>query len=321
MSSSSCTSFLNFVLIKTNTMWTKNNIPDQTNKTILITGANTGIGYETALAFYEAGAHVILACRDREKTEIAIEKLKLVKSKGSLELGILDLSDLNSLAGFSEKILSKHKKLDVLINNAGVMTAGAMSPEIIKTKQGYEMQFGVNFLGHFALTGLLYPLLKSTEGSRIITLSSMAYLRGVIDFENLKSEKSHDSMREYAQSKLADMLLSIELDRRIKKKGDTVLSLAAQPGANQTELIRHMSEEEITAGIARVGELMHPSMGALPSILAAVSSDAKGGEFYEPSEGYRGYPVQASIKENAMDKDVAKKLWELAEQVTGVKFP
>jgi len=302
-------------------MWTKSNIPDQTNKTILITGANTGIGYETALALYEAGAHVILACRDLKKAEDAVGKLRLLKGKGSLETGVLDLSDLNSVKEFSKKFILDHKRLDVLINNAGVMNAGAMAPAITKTKQGYEMQFGVNFLGHFALTGLLYPLLKGTKDSRVITLSSMAYLRGIIDFENLKSERDHDAMREYAQSKLADMLLTMELDRRIKIKGDQVLSIAAQPGANRTELIRHMSEEELTAGIARVGELMDPWQGALPSLLAAVSQDVKGGEFYEPSEGYRGYPVKGPIKENALDETFAKKLWELAEQITGIHFP
>lgn len=303
-------------------MWTKKNIPNQSGKTIIVTGANTGIGFETALALYEAGAHVIFACRDLKKAEDACIKLQELQGKGTLETGVLDLSDLSSVKQFADMFLKKYKQLHVLINNAGVMSAGAMAPLAAKTTEGYEQQFGVNFLGHFALTGRLYSLLNATRGARIITVSSMAYLRGVIDFDNLKSEKSYDSMREYAQSKLADMLLSIELHRRITAVSGQVLSIAAQPGANKTELIRHMSDDEITAGIARVGELMDPWQGALPSLYAAVSDEARGGNLYEPDNGgYRGYPTVATIKENALDETVAIKLWDLAEQVTDVHYP
>lgn len=161
-------------------MWTKKNIPDQTGKTIIITGANTGIGFETALALYEAGAHVVLACRNLEKAENSRVTLQAQHGKGTLETGVLDLSDLNSVKQFADTFLQNHKQLHVLINNAGVAT-----PPASKTTEGYELQFGVNFLGHFALTGRLYPLLKATPDARIITLASNGYQDAVIDFDNL----------------------------------------------------------------------------------------------------------------------------------------
>jgi len=303
-------------------MWTKKNIPDQTGKTIIVTGANTGVGYETALALYEAGAHVVLACRNMKKAEEALTRIKLQPGKGTLEASQLDLSDLNAVKQFADSFLQTHTQLHVLINNAGVMNIGVRALQATKTANGYELQFGVNFLGHFALTGYLYPLLNATPGARVVTLSSMAYLNGIIDFDNLKSERDYNAMREYAQSKLGDLLFSIELHRRISAKGDKVLSIAAQPGANRTELIRHMSEEELAAGIARVGALMDPWQGALPSLYAATSGEAMGGNLYEPHDsGYRGYPTLASLKENALDEAVAKKLWDWAAQVTGVHFP
>jgi NAD(P)-dependent dehydrogenase (short-subunit alcohol dehydrogenase family) len=299
-------------------MWTKNNMPDQTGKTAIVTGANTGIGFETALALYEAGAHVVLACRNLDNAEQAIKKIKEHRGNGTLEAAKLDLASLTSVKQFAEDFLQKHQQLHLLINNAGVMI-----PPASKTVDGYELQFGVNFIGHFALTGYLYPLLEATTGSRIVTLSSMAYLNGEIDFDNLRSENSYDAMREYRQSKLADLIFSIELQRRINIANHQTLSVAAQPGANKTELSRHMSEEAYNAAVERVGELMEPWQGALPSLYAAVSDDAIGGALYGPDKdnGYRGYPARATITPNALDETVAQKLWSLAEQATGVQYP
>lgn len=299
-------------------MWTKNNIPDLSGKTALVTGANTGIGLETALALDEAGAHVILACRDLQKATAALQKIQEHSGKGTLETGQLDLSDLAAVKAYAQAFLQQHQQLDILVNNAGVMI-----PPASKTKDGYELQFGVNFLGHFALTGYLYPLLKATPKARIVTVSSMAYLNGVIDFDNLQSEISYDAMREYRQSKLADLILSVELQRRIVAAGDNVLSIAAQPGANQTELSRHMDSGEFEAAVQRIGELMEPWQGALPSLFAATDPKAIGGALYGPDQdgGYRGYPAQAVITANALDEAVAEKLWLLAEKVTGVSFP
>jgi len=298
-------------------MWTKQNIPGQTGKTIIVTGANTGIGFETALALYEAGANVVLACRSLEKAKDTLVKLQTQEGKGTLETGVLDLSDLSSVKQFAATFLQNHIQLNVLINNAGVAT-----PPASKTTEGYELQFGTNFLGHYALTGLLYPLLKATPGSRIVTVSSNGYQNAVIDFNNLRSEIDYDPMREYRQSKLADLIFSIELNRRIMATGGKVLSIAAQPGANKTELTRHLSKEVIAAGVERLGEFMEPWQGALTSLYAAVSPDALAGNLYEPENGgYRGYPTLATIKENALDETVAQKLWAFAEQVTGIHYP
>jgi NAD(P)-dependent dehydrogenase (short-subunit alcohol dehydrogenase family) len=292
-------------------------MPDQSGKTAIVTGANAGIGFETALALYEAGARVILACRNLKNAEEALRRIQQQKGKGTLETGILDLSSLSSVKQFAETFTQKHQQLHLLINNAGVMI-----PPASKTAEGYELQFGVNFLGHFALTGYLYPILNGTPGSRIVTVSSLAYLRGSIDFDNLKSEISYDPMREYSQSKLANLLFSVELQRRITANGDQTLSVAAQPGANKTELSRHMSDEAFSAAVERVGALMEPWQGALSTLYAAVVPDISKGGLYGPDQdgGYRGFPAQATITPNALDEAVAKKLWNLAEQATGVHY-
>ena len=298
-------------------MWTTKEIPNQKGRTVIVTGGNTGIGYETALALYQTGANVIVACRDKDKAKNAITEMENQKGAGCLEIGILDLASLNSVRQFAETFIEKHQQLHLLINNAGVAT-----PPLSKTSEGYELQFGVNFLGHFALTGLLYPLLKATQGSRIVTLSSNGYQNAVINFDNLKSEKDYNPLREYRQSKFANLIFSIELDRKIKAKGQKVLSIAAQPGANNTDLTRHLSDEEIAIGKERLGAFMEPWQGALTSLYAAVSNKAIGGDMYEPDDmGLRGYPTLATIRENAMDEAVAKKLWNTAQEITGIVYP
>ncbi|WPV68072.1 oxidoreductase [Chitinophaga sp. LS1] len=297
-------------------MWTKNNIPDLTGKTAIVTGANTGIGFETALALYEKGAHVILACRDLNKAHQAIAKIKEYRGNGILEAAQLNLENLTQINEFVEWFIQKHPHLHLLINNAGV----AMPPAS-KTEQGYELQFGVNFLGHFALTGLLYASLLATPDSRIVTVSSNGYQGAEIDFDNLRLEKEYNAIREYRQSKLANLIFSVELSRRIKVKGQKVLSIAAQPGANNTALTRHLSEEEIAIGKERLGAFMEPWQGALSLLYAAVSNDVVNGNMYEPEEGgLRGYPIQATIQENAMNKPAAIKLWNFAEKATGIHF-
>jgi len=299
-------------------MWTNKNINNQSGRTFLITGANSGIGYETAKALYQAGAHIIMACRDLNRAEEAAKSISSAAETGSLEIAQLNLSNLSDVKDFADQIIKKHNKIDVLINNAGVMI-----PPASKTDDGFELQFGVNFIGHYALTGYLYPLLKQTANSRIVTISSMAYLHGKIDFDNLKSERDYEPMREYAQSKLANILFSLELQRRIETAGDAVASIAAQPGANKTELSRHMSDADYQAAVDRIGELMEPWQGALPSLFVAVSAEAIPGKLYGPDQdgGYRGYPAEWPITPNGTDAAVAKQLWDYAAQVTGVTFP
>lgn len=298
-------------------MWTKESIPNLKGKEAIVTGSNTGLGYETALALFRAGANVTVACRNKDSAENAINKMKALGGEGTLTYRELDLSSLTNIKQFAERFISEKDELHILINNAGVA-----SPPNSKTKEGFEMQFGVNFLGHFALTGLLYPMLKATNGSRAVTLSSNGYQDAKIDFENLKSQKDYNPLREYRQSKLANLIFAIELDRRIKDKNQKVLSIAAQPGANATDLMRHMSDEEIAIGKQRLGEFMEPWQGALSSLFAATSNEALGGNMYEPNDqGLRGYPVKANIQENAMNEEVAKRLWNFAEQATNIHFP
>ncbi|GAB2568494.1 oxidoreductase [Spirosoma areae] len=298
-------------------MWTTKNIPDQKGKTAIVTGANTGLGYETALALYKAGATVLVASRDKDKAEKAIAKMETEKGAGSLEIGILDLASLAAVKEFAETFIAQHKQLHVLINNAGVGI-----PPASKTSEGYELQFGVNYLGHFALTGLLYPLLEATPGSRVVTVSSFGYIGSAIDFDNLKLEEEYNAVREYGQSKLADLVFSIELDRRSKAKGHQVVSIAAQPGANGTDLSRHMPDEAVVAMQENFGGLMEPWQGALPALYAAVSNEATGGKMYEPDEnGFKGYPTLAILQENALDETVAKELWSVSEKATGIVYP
>lgn len=302
-------------------MWTKENIPDQSGKTALITGANTGIGYEIAKALYEAGGRVIIASRDEKKVNQAAENILKLSGKGTVESAILNLANLDQVKKFAEMITEKHSHLDLLINNAGVMT-----PPASKTDEGYELQFGVNFLGHFALTGYLYPLLRKTVQSRVVTLSSGAHkMIQEIDFDNLRSEKSYDPNREYAISKLADLQFMAELDRLVTKSGDDIISVAAHPGITQTDLSRHMSPEDFQTALDHfnVKALMPAWQGALPALFAATSPTVKGGDYYGPDGEFEliGYPGIAELSSHAVDEKQGKRLWEYAQIATGITFP
>lgn len=297
-------------------MWTKDNIASQQGKIVIITGANTGLGYEDALALYEKGAHVVVACRSAEKAADAINRLQATGGSGTLEAGVLDLSDLASVKNFADNFKEHHQQLHLLINNAGIMNVPAS-----RSADGHEAHFGVNFIGHFVLTAYLYPLLKATPGARVVTLSSGAH-KWVddIDYDNLRLEKPYDAFKQYAVSKLADLLFTIELQRRINKAGDDIRSLAAHPGITLTDLQRHV--EDLETALSRYPVVMEPWQGALPTLYAAVVADVKGGEYYGP-DGERelsGFPALAVISEAAQDPDKARHLWEYAEQATGVKF-
>lgn len=301
-------------------MWTKKNIPDLTGKTALVTGGNTGIGYETVIALYEKGANVTLAARDEKKAKAAVEKIKSeTRSTGILEIGIVNLASLAQTKTFADEFKSKHTQLDILINNAGVMI-----PPASKTDDGFELQFGVNFLGHFALTGHLFPLLKNSPDARVVTLSSgAATLTDGIDFENLKLEKPYNEWQSYAVSKLADILFTYELDRKIKGVGLNILSVAAHPGVTRTDLQRHIPGEQLEGMFSEFDEVMQPWQGALPSLFAATDASVKGGEFFGPDgeKEFSGYPALSKHSTPTMtDKELAKKLWRYAEDVTLVDF-
>ncbi|SHF99317.1 NAD(P)-dependent dehydrogenase, short-chain alcohol dehydrogenase family [Chryseobacterium arachidis] len=301
-------------------MWTKNNIPDLTGKTAIVTGANTGIGFETAKALYEAGAHVIVAARDEQKAHTALKKIESEASgKGTLEVGLLDLASLEKIKKFADWYSEKHEKLDILINNAGVMI-----PPPSKTDDGFELQFGVNFIGHFALTGYLFPFLSKSADARIVTLSSGAAIRAEgIDFNNLKLEKGYDDWREYAVSKLADILFTYELDRKLKKAGSSIVSVAAHPGVTRTDLQRNIPEEQLQGLFEQFKEIMEPWQGALPALFVATDPSVKGGEFFGPDgeNEYAGYPALSKHNTPSMnDMALADKLWKYAENATGIRF-
>ena len=301
-------------------MWTKEDMPDLTGKIAIVTGGNTGIGYETVKALYEKGANVTLTARDEKKAKDAIEKIKSeTKATGNLEIGILNLANFAQIKTFANEFKDKHNQLDILINNAGVMI-----PPASKTDDGFELQFGVNFLGHFALTGHLFPLLKRSPNARIVTLSSgAATLTDGIDFENLKLEKPYNEWRSYAVSKLADILFTYELDRKIKAADLNILSLAAHPGVTRTDLQRHIPGEQLEEMFSEFDEVMQPWQGALPSLFAATDTLAKGGEFFGPDgeKEYSGYPALSKHSTPAMnDVALAGKLWDYAEDITEVDF-
>tara|TARA_B100001115_G_C15815586_1_gene404856 strand:+ start:493 stop:1380 length:888 start_codon:yes stop_codon:yes gene_type:complete len=291
--------------------WTTENLKDQSGKLFVITGANTGLGYEMALELAKKSAYVVMTGRNENKLQEAkAEILKRVPG-ATLELGLMDLSDISSIKNFAKVFKSKHEKLDVLINNAGIMF-----PPPGRTKDGFELEFGVNYIGHYVLTALLFPLLKKTAKSRIVSMSSIAHLNGRVDFENLKLEKPFDKFREYGQSKVADLIFSLELQRRIEKRKLDIISVAAHPGISKTELLRTDSPEKIN-------EFPHMSakQGAFSALYAA-TEPIEGGSYIGPDgEGeMTGYPAPAFISEYAQDPELGTQLWGYTEQETGVLF-
>jgi len=292
--------------------WINANLQSQKGKTILVTGGNSGIGYYAALALAKVGADVIIAGRNAKRVDQAVRDIKAEGIEGSINAGIVDLASLKSVQEYAEQFRTKYSRLDVLINNAGVM----MPPEGA-TEDGFESQFGINFIGHFALTGRLYDMLKSTPGSRVVTLSSIAHRGAQIDFDNLRLEKPYDTRREYYQSKLANIIFTLELGRRSDAKGDGVLSVACHPGFTKTELQRHLDPE-----ILGKMTFMEAWQGALPT-LVAVTGHVKSGDYFGPDGPGEmgGFPALGVIDGAALDAAVADRLWAVGEDVTGVVFP
>lgn len=281
-------------------------------KTALITGANTGLGFEMARALAAQGTHVVVAGRNPDKVQAAIGTIGDEAPNTSLEAGIVDLNSLASVRAFAATFRASHDRLDILINNAGVMV-----PPAGRTEDGFETQFGVNFVAHFALTGHLFALLDATAGARVITLSSIAHRGASIDFDNLRLEKPYDQWREYGQSKLADLMFALEFDRRLRATGSDVLSLAAHPGVSQTELTRNLGPvpDHIT--------MMTPQEGAAPALVAATSPDVEGGQYWGPvgPEERSGKPGLAAVDLAALRDGDAERLWNWAEEATGLRFP
>lgn len=282
-------------------------------KIAVVTGANTGLGFETALALFQQGAKVYVACRSEEKGIEAIDRIQASGVQGELAYGYLDLSSLESVNDFADKLIADESRMDMLVNNAGVMI-----PPASKTRDGFELQMGVNFLGHFALTGRLFRLLERTANSRVVTLSSIAHRNASINFDNFRLEEKYDPWREYGQSKLADLILMLELHKRLQAKECQLASLAAHPGFSKTDLQKYMSEEMLNSI-----ELMTAEEGAQPTLTACLSDDAKSGQYWGPGgpNETSGKPALAKVDSAALNEDVNEKLWGWAEKVTGVAFP
>ena len=293
--------------------WTHDDIPDQTGKIAIVTGANTGIGFETARALAKKGARVILACRSREKGEAAVARIAAEQPQSRAEFAALDLADLDSVRAFAESFVGQNDRLDLLINNAGVM----MCPES-KTAQGYELQFGVNHLSHFALTALLLPLLCTTPNARAVTVSSMAHRSGKMAFDDLNfTSRGYSPMGAYCQSKLANLLFTFELQRKLNVAGGDTIAVAAHPGWTSTDLQRHTWWARMLNPLFS----MSPEKGALPTLRAATAPDVKGSEYYGPNgfREMRGYPVRVGKTDAAKNPEDAARLWTVSEEMTGFR--
>jgi NAD(P)-dependent dehydrogenase (short-subunit alcohol dehydrogenase family) len=299
--------------------WTADRIPDQSGRTAVVTGANSGLGLVTARELARAGARVVLGCRNMQKGEAARRTIETAAPGAPLELEALDLSSLDSIRDFAGRFADAHDGLDLLINNAGVMATPRR-----RTADGFELQFGTNHLGHFALTALLIGALEGRDDARVVTLSSMAHRTGRIAFDNLGGEHRYFRWRAYGQSKLANLLFALELERRLRAAGSTIKSMAAHPGYAATNLQSTGPPLVDRAVMAVSNRVIAQSeeMGALPTLYAATEPGLAGGTYVGP-DGFaeqRGHPQPVSPNRAARDEQVARRLWEVSEEMTGVRF-
>ncbi|MGB6408470.1 MAG: oxidoreductase [Planococcus donghaensis] len=289
-----------------------------TGKTAIITGGNSGLGFETTKELIVQNAQVILAVRNTEKGNLAREKLLKLHDSAQIIVMSLDLANLESIRSFVEQFKKSFHSLDLLINNAGIM-----APPFGKTADGFELQFGSNHLGHFALTALLLPVLEKTPNSRIVTVSSRAHSRGSIDFDNLDGAKGYQAKKFYNQSKLANLYFALELDKRLKEHGFQTISVACHPGVSATNILK-LGNREIPAIIKKFANLFlqPPHMGALASVYAATEPGLTGGEYIGPLGQFqrKGYPAIATPHNNAINPEISRKLWRVSEQLTGISF-
>lgn len=299
-----------------NTNWTSAQIDELAdtliNKIAVVTGANSGIGKETAKVLAGKKAIVILAVRDLDKGKSAVQDILEEFPNASVKLMQLDLSSLKSIKDFAEAFKANYQQLNLLINNAGVM-----APPFAHTEDGFELQMGTNHFGHFALTGLLLPILKNTKGARIVSISSIAHLSGNIDFTDLNWEKRKYSARQaYADSKIANLYFTFELSRKLANTDIRVV--AAHPGWTMTNLQVNSAFFKMLNPILA----QKPEMGALPTLRAAIDPEVRTGEYYGPKgpRGIKGYPVKVSPTKNAQNLDIAAKLWQISEELTGIRY-
>ena len=303
--------------------WVEADVPDQSGRVVVVTGSNTGIGYHTAAVLAYRGAHVVLAVRNLEKGNTALSRIVAASPGADVTLQALDLSSLDSVRTAADALRSAYPRIDLLINNAGVM----YTPKQV-TKDGFEMQFGTNHLGHFALTGLLLDHLLPVRGSRVVTVSSMGHrIRASIHFDDLQWERHYDRIAAYGQSKLANLLFTYELQRRLSARpgaDKSTIAVAAHPGTSNTELTRNLPAI-IRPAASLLGPILFQSshMGALPTLRAATDPAVRGGQYYGP-DGFaeqRGHPKLVNSSAQSHDEDLQRRLWAVSEELTGVTFP
>ncbi|TVY08388.1 oxidoreductase [Paenibacillus cremeus] len=299
--------------------WDESSIPDQSGKTIVITGSSSGLGLHAAMGLASKGAEVIFAVRNVQKGIAATKQIQLRHAKAIVKVMKLDLGDMSSISDFAAAFQKQYSNLSILINNAGVMM-----PPYQKTKDGFEMQFGTNHLGHFALTGLLLPELLKTPKSRVVTLSSLAARSGRIDFDNLDGSKGYHGFPFYRQSKLANLLFAMELQLRLSASRAETISIACHPGIAATNIISRGSGSEVRGLLRLLMRRMFQTaeMGALPTLYAATELSLKGGEYIGPDGrgAKRGHPIIDPIVHKLFDKKIANQLWEVSEKLTGIHY-
>ncbi len=305
--------------------WTAEQIPDQSGRVALVTGANSGLGLQTAKALAGAGATVLLGCRNPARAEAAIEEIRELAPDADLELIELDLADLDSVARAAAEVKTRSGPLDLLINNAGVM-----APPRMETADGFELQFGTNHLGHFALTGLLLDKLLGAEAPRVVSLASMAHRQGKMDFEDLNWERSYSRWPAYGRSKLANLMFTFELDRRLRAKNSKLMALACHPGYAATNLQTSGPGEGALGLVFKPAMLIanlflaqSDAMGALPTLYAATADAATGSNYVGP-DGLgeaRGHPTLVGCSGRALDEDDQRRLWEASVELTGAAYP
>jgi NAD(P)-dependent dehydrogenase (short-subunit alcohol dehydrogenase family) len=298
--------------------WTATDVPDQTGRVAIVTGANSGLGFDTAAVLADKGAHVVLAVRNLDKGNEAADRIRSKNPNAEVSLQELDLTSLDSIRKAADQLRADYPRIDLLINNAGVMYV----PTRETTKDGFEMQFGTNHLGAFALTGQLLDNMLPVEGSRVIAVSSVGHrILARIHFDDLQLERKYNRVEAYGQSKLANLLFTYELQRRLAAKGTPTIAAAAHPGFADTELMRHLPS-------AIPNFLWRPfaqpaDMGALPTLRAATDPDVQGGQYYGP-DGIgetRGHPKLVESSAQSHDEDLQRRLWTVSEELTGVTFP
>ncbi|MDG2027274.1 MAG: oxidoreductase [Acidimicrobiales bacterium] len=304
--------------------WSESDIPDQSGRVALITGANSGLGYETARALAQNGARVVMACRNPEKAAGAEAQINETNPSGSVEVLLTDMADLDSIAGSVAQFTAEHDTLDLLINNAGIMAT-----PLGQTAQGFEQQLGVNHLGHFALTAPLLPLLFAAgDGSRVVSVSSNAHKFGTMNFDDLMSTKKYSPWGAYGQSKLANLLFTSELQRRLDAGGHATIAVTAHPGGSRTELGKESAGGTLSTMFSVMRPLMNATMsqsaamGALPQLYAAVALDVQGDDYYGP-EGLgelRGHPEKVGRTSKAKSVEDAGRLWDVSGELTGITY-